>query len=169
MIEADIIKRVFLPEPEKCLDYLRNLRWPEGAKCIYCGSSRIYKDGYTDKGASKYHCLNCNRYFNDLTNTIFEKHKFPIEEMFYILKEMEHKSTLEISKEIERKYDSILSFVRDAQKASQKIEGDVILKDVIEIDEIYITAGEKGIKQDNPRKRALKKEGGERLMRINHQ
>jgi len=29
----------------------------------------------------------CGKYFNDLTKTIFEHHKFPIEEMFYILKE----------------------------------------------------------------------------------
>ena len=29
----------------------------------------------------------CGKYFNDLTRTIFEHHKFPIEEMFYILKE----------------------------------------------------------------------------------
>jgi len=29
----------------------------------------------------------CGKYFNDLTRIIFEHHKFPIEEMFYILKE----------------------------------------------------------------------------------
>jgi len=29
----------------------------------------------------------CGKYFNDLTRTIFEHHKFPIDEMFYILKE----------------------------------------------------------------------------------
>ena len=34
-----------------------------------------------NKGAAKYHCPNCGRYFNDLTKTIFEHHKFPIEEM----------------------------------------------------------------------------------------
>jgi len=32
-----------------------------------------------NKGAAKYHCPNCGRYFNDLTKTIFEHHKFPIE------------------------------------------------------------------------------------------
>ena len=37
-------------------------------RCPYCGASRIHKDRYTDKGAAKYHCLNCGRYFNDLTN-----------------------------------------------------------------------------------------------------
>ncbi len=157
MIEQSIIRGVFLPERERCLGYFRNLRWPDGTKCVYCGSSILHKDGYTDKEAMKYYCLDCGKYFNDLTHTIFEHHKFPIEEMFYILKEMEHKSTSEISKEIGRKYDSVLAFVREIQNVSQKIEDDVILKDIIEIDEIYITAGEKGIKQDKPRERGLKK------------
>ncbi len=159
MIEEDIIKHVFLPDPEECFEYLRNLRWPEGVKCIHCGSPRVYRDGYTSKGAVKYHCLNCNKYFNDLTNTIFEKHRFPIEEMFYILKEMEHKSTLEISREIGRKYDSVLAFVREVQEIAEKIERGVTLKDLVEIDEIYITAGEKGKKQDKPRRRGLRRRG----------
>jgi transposase-like protein len=65
-----------------------------GVKCPYCGSLRIWADGYTRKGARKYECRECGRYLNDLTGTIFDRHHFPIEEMFYILKEMEAKSTL---------------------------------------------------------------------------
>ncbi|RJS75480.1 IS1 family transposase [Methanophagales archaeon] len=41
-----------------------------GVRCPYCGASRIHKDGYTDKGAAKYHCLNCHEYLNDLTNPV---------------------------------------------------------------------------------------------------
>jgi len=41
-------------------------------RCPCCGASRTYKymDGYTDKRTAKYHCLNCGRYFNDLTNSV---------------------------------------------------------------------------------------------------
>ena len=95
---------------------------PNGVRCPHCGSSRLHRDGYTEKGAAKYHCLNCGRYFNDLTKTIFEHHKFTIEEMFYILKEMENKSTLQISKELGRKYDSVLAFVREVQEIAEKID-----------------------------------------------
>jgi len=79
--------------------------------------------------------------------------------MFYILKEMENKSTLQISKELGRKYDSVLAFVREMQEIAEKIEGKISLKDLVEIDEIYITAGEKGIKQDRPRRRGLRRRG----------
>jgi transposase-like protein len=46
-------------------------------------------NGYTTKGARKYKCLECGKYFNDLTGAIFENHRFFIEEMFYIIKEMD--------------------------------------------------------------------------------
>jgi len=42
--------------------------------------------------------------------------------MFYILKEMENKNTL-LSKELGRKYDSVLAFVREVQEIAEKIEG----------------------------------------------
>jgi len=48
----------------------RKLRWQDWVRCPYCGASRIHKDGYTDKGAAKYHCLNCHEYLNDLTNPV---------------------------------------------------------------------------------------------------
>jgi len=55
--------------------------------------------------------------------TIFEHHKFPHEEMFYNLRRMENKSTFQISKELGRKYDSVLAFVREVQEIAEKIEG----------------------------------------------
>jgi len=39
-------------------------------RCPHCGSSRIHRDGYTEKGAAKYHCLNCHEYLNELTNSV---------------------------------------------------------------------------------------------------
>ena len=156
MIEPSIVKEVFLPNRESCFECLRKLRWPDGVRCPYCGASRIHKDGYTDKGAANYHCLNCGRYQWPHEDNIWA---LPIEEMFYILKEMENKSTLQISKELGRKYDSVLAFVREMQEIAEKIEGKISLKDLVEIDEIYITAGEKGIKQDRPRRRGLRRRG----------
>ena len=55
------------------------------------------------------------------------------------------------------------------QEIAEKIEGEISLKDLIEIDEIYITAGEKGIKQDRPRRRGLRMGVEGRTREINHQ
>ena len=59
-----------------------------------------------DTQGKKYHCLNCGKYFNDLTKTIFENHKFPIEEMFYILKENK-------PADIRGARNTVLAFVRE--------------------------------------------------------
>jgi len=94
---------------------------PNGVRCPHCGSSGLHREGYTDKGAAKYHCLNCHEYLNDLTN-------------------------------------SVSAFVRVVQEIAEKIEEGTILKDLIEINEVYITAGEKGIKARYTSKKRFKKE-----------
>ena len=52
-----------------------------------------------------------------------------------------------------------MAFVREVQEIAEKIEEEISLKDLIEIDEIYITVGEKGIRQDKPRRRGLRRRG----------
>jgi len=158
-VDREAVREVFLPRREDCLEYLRKKRWKEGVKCPYCGSLKIWADGYTRKGARKYECRGCGRYFNDLTGTIFERHHFPIEEMFYILKEMEAKSTLQISEELGRDYDSVLRFVHEVHEIASKYARRISLEGVVEVDEVYVHAGQKGKKRDVGRRRGLRKRG----------
>jgi len=90
MVHHKLVKKVFLPKREDCLEYLREIRWHGVVRCLYCGSNDVWSDGFTP---CKEVSVSENKYFNDLTGTIFEHHHFPIEEMFYIIKEMEVKST----------------------------------------------------------------------------
>jgi len=79
--------------------------------------------------------------------------------MFYIIKEMEVKSTNQISKELNRTYGSVLHFIREVQRLAGKRLGKLTLAGVIELDETYPHAGEKGIPQRKPRRRGLRKRG----------
>ena len=108
-MDQEAVRQVFLPQREDCFKYLRSKRWKGGVKCPYCESSDIQSDGSTLKGAMKYECQGCGKYSNDLTGTIFERHRFLLEEMFYILKEMEIKSSYQIAEELDRDYDSVLN------------------------------------------------------------
>jgi transposase-like protein len=89
-------------------------------KCPYCGSAKIWMDSHTRKGARKYACQGCGKYFNDLTGTILAHHHFPVEEMFYILKEMEAQSTHQIAEELGRDDDSVLRFVREVHEMASR-------------------------------------------------
>ena len=104
-MDEDTVK-VFLPDPEDCYQRLRRARFGATVSCVYCDESEpVIKKGTTGKGAQQYRCKECETYFNDLTGTIFEHRKFPIEE--------------------------------------------ITLSEVCEADEIYVTAGEKGIEKED--------------------
>ncbi len=54
--------------PEKCLEYLADVRWRDGAFCPHCGSARkIYH--YAD--GRRHRCADCRRVFRLTTGTIF--------------------------------------------------------------------------------------------------
>jgi transposase-like protein len=159
-MDREAVREVFLPRREDCLEYLRKIRWKEGVKCPYCGSLKIWADGDTRKGARKYECRECGRYFNDLNGTIFDRHHFPIEEMFYILKEMEAKSTLQISRELGRDDESVLRFVREVHEGASGYARGISLEGVVEVDEVYGHAGKKGERRaGRGRRRGLRKRG----------
>jgi len=79
--------------------------------------------------------------------------------MFYILKEMAAKSTLQIAEELGRDYDSVLNFVHEAHGVASRHAQKVALEGVIELDEVYVHAGDKGQKRGRARRRGLRRRG----------
>ena len=77
---------VFLSNREDCYERLRRARFGATVACVYCGSDEIIRKETTGKDAQQYYYNTCETYFNDLTGTLFEHHKFPIEELFYMFK-----------------------------------------------------------------------------------
>lgn len=63
-----------------CFQKVRELRWPDGARCPFCRSADVIKNGHdtTQPHRQRYHCKKCDRYFDDLTQTIFEGHHQPL-------------------------------------------------------------------------------------------
>ncbi len=63
-----------------CKDYLEEIRWAEGTKCVYrgCGNDKVYR--YDNERTFK--CSQCDRQFNVRTGTIFHKSKIPLTTWF---------------------------------------------------------------------------------------
>lgn len=76
--------------------------------------------------------------------------------MFYILKEMEAKSTNQISHELDRDYDSVLRFVHEVQHMASKYAEGFTLEKIVELDETYVHAGRKGKKKRKTPKTGFK-------------
>mgnify|MGYP006300368229 CR=1 FL=1 len=159
---------VFIPDREECYERLRRARFGATVACLYCGSEDVIKKGTTGKDAQKYRCKECDSWFNDLTGTLFEHHKFPVEEMFYMLKEMRSVPSAQIASDLERDEEAVLNFVHEVQDLCGEID-EFTLSDVCEADEIYVTAGEKGDEEKDGRERGLSKRDAETSKETNHQ
>jgi DNA-directed RNA polymerase subunit RPC12/RpoP len=95
---------VEFPTEEACLAYLEKIRWPEGVRCLKCGStetSRIAaKEGVRSKkrvnrageavvqripARRLYQCLKCRQQFTAKTGTLFNDSHLPLQKWFYAL------------------------------------------------------------------------------------
>ena len=80
--------------------------------------------------------------------------------MFYIVKKMRSEPTAQITRDLDRDYEAVLDFVHKVQDVSSDID-EFDLYGVCEADEVYVTAGEKGLEDEDGsrRERGLSKRG----------
>jgi transposase-like protein len=63
---------------------LREVRWPSGVRCIYCGSLSVIGWGWYRGVYRRYRCKACLRTFNDKGGTDLEYSRIPLNERFFI-------------------------------------------------------------------------------------
>lgn len=152
----------FLPSEKRCAEVLREFRWRDGVECVWCGSRDVVKNGSYMQHYQKYMCRGCGRSFNDKTGTIFEYSKMGVREWLYIARELQkNKSINKISKELGRRYKHVMRIAHmimervKTRKFLEKLSG------VVEMDEMYVSAGQKGTRcvSRRPRRRGLKLRG----------
>src|SRR5215471_6157660 len=59
---------------------VRELRWPDGITCPSCESNQVIKRGFddTEPARQRSECHDCNKRFDDVTDTIFAGHHQPL-------------------------------------------------------------------------------------------
>jgi len=69
-----------LIDDTRCYQTVRELRWPNGVECPVCESQHVIKRGFddTEPDRQRYECHDCNKRFDDLTDTIFAGHHQPL-------------------------------------------------------------------------------------------
>lgn len=152
MKEDVSVFKLFVPDDGTAIEYIRSLRWADGVYCPRCRSFKIIKQGTQGKTSRqsqirRYKCKNCELKFNDLTGTIFSNKKLPLGEMLYILANLDKKSIKRLSEELNHKWENVNRLAREFRENLAKNAADPILTGKIEIDEMYIHAGNKGIKK----------------------
>jgi len=135
-------------DEKACYQVLRKSRWPDGeVRCPYCDGTAIagpWPVPY-QPACHRYRCRECGRYFNDRTGTVFEKSKLPLGAWFLAIYLVElNKPAAEIARELPCDYHTAYNIAWLVREREIKLEEGRRLRGVIEVDEIYQTAGHKG-------------------------
>jgi len=154
--------RSFMPSEEECALVLRDARWYEGVSCPRCGSRSVVRRGRHLEVYRRYLCRNCNRHFNDRTGTQFEDSKLPLRVWFFAAFLMQYKvSVKEMAKTARVSYPTAFNLAKKLRRGLYHSQLQEKMKGIVELDEVYVTAGLKGKHglQRPPRFRVLKVRG----------
>jgi transposase-like protein len=77
MVQVNIMNLI---DEAQCYQTVHELRWPDGIACPSCPSTHVIKRGFddTEPARQRYECHDCDRRFDDLTDTIFAGHHQPL-------------------------------------------------------------------------------------------
>lgn len=133
---------------EACYRLLRERRWPDGVvRCPACGQTDVAGPWPTPWEAAcyRYRCRACGRSFNDRTGTVFEGSKLPLSAWFLAMYLVELGKTIqEVARELPCDYHTAHRLVWTIRERQMRWEARRRLVGVVEVDEIYQTAGHKG-------------------------
>ena len=130
---------------KECYNKLRAMRWPDGqVRCPRCSLDSIHT--IVQKEIKRqYRCTDCNRHFNDLTDTLFQSSNLSLKHWMRCLYLMGlNVSNRQISLELgvsEKTAQNMTGQIRDE---IQKNRPETSLSGEVEFDEVYVVSGHKG-------------------------
>lgn len=136
-----------LIDDTKCYETVRELRWPEGVRCPHCDSAEVTKQGWdtTQPARQKYRCKDCDRYFDDLTGTVFTGHHQPLRVWILCLYFMGlNLSNQQIAQELGLNKDDTQAMTEQLRQGVVAGKPEPSLAGEVECDEVYVVAGHKG-------------------------
>src|SRR5215216_6173449 len=131
----------------KCYALVRRHRWPDGVRCPHCESAAVARHGRDDTQPhrQRYRCTACGSRFDDLTGTVLAGHHRPLRVWVLCLYFMGlNLSNRQIAKELDLGVSDVQGMTEVLRQGLVAKSPAVILKDEVEIDEVYVVAGHKG-------------------------
>jgi hypothetical protein len=156
------VTKAFATE-EQCLAYLEAKRWPNGVRCLTCGSKEISRitrkvSKKTDnKRAQLFQCLEptCKQQFSATTGTIFNGSHLSLDKWYMaialIVDAKKGMSALQLQRHLKVNYRTAWYLAHRIREAMNDPDG-LKLTGTVEIDETYIGGKQRG----NKRKRLNK-------------
>jgi len=155
----------FLPDAAECAAAWREVRWPDGVYCVACGSHEVECRTSSYRGhLRRYHCLACDKWFSDVTDTALAHSKVDLPRWFYLLRELDKgRPVSQIQPEIGVTYKTALRMARIVREAlyEHRDQWRAVLQGEVEADDIHVKGGQQGrqVTHREPRERGLKERG----------
>src|SRR5438105_6746230 len=138
---------------DDCLDFLEQMRWPKGIRCVTCGTNKVSRADRLAASKNKrtrfYTCLEptCKQQFTPTSGTIFHDSHLPLTKWFMAVALMIDAKKGIAAKQLERhlkvNYRTAWYMAHRIRKAM--IEDDVKLFGTVEVDETYVGGKRKGV------------------------
>ena len=147
MAASDLINLSGLIDDAKCFAFVRQHRWPEGARCPVCDSGAVIRDGHDDTQfyRQRYRCKTCAGRFDDLTGTVLAGHHQPLRVWVLCLYFMGlNLSNWQIAGELGLDGSDVQTMTEQLRRGLVAKAPEVTLKGEVEVDEVYVVAGHKG-------------------------
>ncbi len=136
-----------LIDDAKCYGMVRELRWPQGVCCPHCESKHVVKNGHdtTEPCRQRYCCRDCDRCFDDLTNTVFAGHHQPLRIWMLCSYFMGlNLSNQQIAAELGLSVTQAYEMTKQLRQSIADHQQPFVLEGEVECDEVYVVAGHKG-------------------------
>jgi transposase-like protein len=136
-----------LIDDAKCYETVRILRWAEGVRCPHCAASPVTQQGRDATPAARqtYHCTACERYFDDLTGTVFAGHPQPLRVwiLCWYFRGL-NLSNRQIAQALGLNPGDVQQMTEQGRAAVVAAQPEPSLSGEVECDEGYVVAGPKG-------------------------
>jgi transposase-like protein len=146
----DIIKSVIgfqdqFNTEEKCWEYLKDHRWPDGFKCPKCD----HNEAYFIETRNLFQCKKCKHQTSVTAGTIFHGTRTPLRSWFWaILNVSKHKNGIsanQLQKDVDIKsYDTAWHILHRIRSALKDPDEKYQLTSLVEVDEAYVGGKAKG-------------------------
>lgn len=139
------------PDDDACLDYMRDVLYPDGIECRFC--ERVTKH-HRLKGRKAYSCQDCGTHVYPLAGTIFEKSRTPLKSWFYAMFLMSVTRCGISAKQLERELGVTYKTAWRMFKQIRTLMGENVepLFGEVEMDETYVGGKRRGHKRGRPGK-----------------
>jgi len=139
---------------DECVEYLANLRWPDGVRCVTCGTDKVRQYASpTEKQPNRkiYQCQEptCQQQFTATSGTIFHDTHLPLTKWFLALSIVVDAKKGISAKQLQRHlsvgYKTAWYLAHRIRQAMEETDRP-LLSGTVEIDEMYIGGRQRGHK-----------------------